>query len=64
MTDRCTAMSTSSLAMNLWLTACILVGAEPEERRLLSEFGQAYIDHQDRVPRLVPRPWRTGPPSP
>jgi protein-S-isoprenylcysteine O-methyltransferase Ste14 len=51
-------MSTSILAMNLGLTAYILIGSEFEERRLLSEFGQAYTDYRHRVPRLIPRPWR------
>jgi len=53
-------MSTGILALNLGLTAYILIGSELEERRLLSEFGQAYTDYQGRVPRLIPRPWRTG----
>jgi methanethiol S-methyltransferase len=53
-------MSTSILAMNLGLTAYILIGSIFEEGRLLSEFGQAYIDYQNRVPRLIPRPWRTA----
>jgi protein-S-isoprenylcysteine O-methyltransferase Ste14 len=51
-------MSTSILAMNLGLTAYILIGSEFEERRLLSEFGQAYVDYKRRVPRLIPLPWR------
>lgn len=53
-------MSTSILAMNLGLTAYILIGSEFEERRLVSEFGQAYADYQSLVPRLIPRPWRTA----
>ncbi len=52
-------MSTSILALNLGLTAYILVGSEFEERRLRSEFGPTYIDYQRRVPRLIPLPWRT-----
>jgi len=56
-------MSTGILALNLGLTAYILIGSEFEERRLLSEFGQSYADYQDRVPRLIPRPWRTDCPT-
>ncbi len=44
--------------MNLGLTAYILIGSAIEKRRLLTEFGQAYMDYKDRVPRLVPRPWQ------
>ena len=52
-------MSTSLLALNLGLTAYILIGSEFEERRLLSEFGEPYADYQRRVPRIIPIPWRT-----
>lgn len=57
-------MTTSVLALDLGLTAYILIGSEFEERRLLSEFGQAYADYRRRVPRLIPRPWRTPRASP
>jgi protein-S-isoprenylcysteine O-methyltransferase Ste14 len=57
-------MSTSLLALNIGLTAYILVGSEFEERRLLSVFGETYADYQRRVPRIIPRPWRTSRASP
>jgi protein-S-isoprenylcysteine O-methyltransferase Ste14 len=53
-------MTTSVLAMDIALTVYILIGSEFEERRLRSEFGQAYADYQRRVPRLIPRPWRAA----
>jgi protein-S-isoprenylcysteine O-methyltransferase Ste14 len=53
-------MTTSILAMDIALTVYILIGSEFEERRLRSEFGQAYADYQRRVPRLIPRPWRAA----
>ncbi|OGO68710.1 MAG: hypothetical protein A2Z37_17980 [Chloroflexi bacterium RBG_19FT_COMBO_62_14] len=53
-------MSTSLLALNLGLTAYILIGSQFEERRLLSEFGEAYADYQRRVPRIIPIPGRTN----
>lgn len=49
-------MTTSVLALNLALTAYILVGSRLEERRLIVEFGAAYADYQTRVPGLIPRP--------
>jgi protein-S-isoprenylcysteine O-methyltransferase Ste14 len=52
-------MTTSVLALHLGLTAYIVIGSLFEERRLIAEFGQAYRDYQQRVPRLLPLPWRT-----
>jgi protein-S-isoprenylcysteine O-methyltransferase Ste14 len=48
-------MTTSLLALNLALTVYIYVGSVFEERRLVAEFGQAYLDYAGRVPRLIPR---------
>jgi protein-S-isoprenylcysteine O-methyltransferase Ste14 len=56
-------MTSSVLALNLGLTLYIIIGSIFEERRLAGEFGQAYIDYQSRVPRLVPRPGRCYPPG-
>ncbi len=47
-------MTTSSLALTVGLTAYIYIGSIFEERRLVTEFGQAYLDYQRRVPRLLP----------
>jgi len=56
-------MTTSVLALNLGLTLYIIVGSIFEERRLVGEFEQAYIDYQSRVPRLIPVPGRCYPPD-
>jgi len=56
-------MTTSVLALNLGLTLYIIVGSIFEERRLVGEFGQAYIDYQHRIPRLIPRPGKCYPPG-
>jgi len=56
-------MTTSVLALNLGLTLYIIVGSIFEEQRLVGEFGQAYIDYQSRVPRLIPRPGKCYPPG-
>lgn len=47
-------MTTSLLALNLGLSLYILIGSVFEERRLLAEFGPAYADYQQHVPRLIP----------
>ena len=51
-------MTTGVLALNLALTAYIALGYRLEERRLVAEFGAAYLDYQARVPALIPRPWQ------
>ncbi len=56
-------MTTSVLALNLGLTLYIIIGSIFEERRLVGEFEQAYIDYQSRVPRLIPVPGRCYPPD-
>ncbi len=47
-------MTVNLLAMNAGLTIYIVVGALFEERKLLREFGQAYIDYRRSTPMLVP----------
>jgi protein-S-isoprenylcysteine O-methyltransferase Ste14 len=54
---------TSPMSMN-WLAFAVgcnvyfFVGSIFEERKLVREFGNAYRVYQQRVPRLLPRPWR------
>jgi protein-S-isoprenylcysteine O-methyltransferase Ste14 len=53
----------SPMSLN-WLSFAIschvyfFIGSIFEERKLVREFGDAYRQYQQRVPRLVPRPWR------
>ena len=48
----------------VWRTVFLiytLVGTELEERKLLTDFGNAYAVYRDRVPRFFPDPrslWR------
>ncbi len=56
-------MTTSVLALNLGLTLYIIIGSIFEEGRLVGELGQAYVDYQSRVPRLIPRPGKCYPPD-
>jgi protein-S-isoprenylcysteine O-methyltransferase Ste14 len=48
-------MTTSLLILNLGLTLYIYIGSIFEERRLIVEFGSAYLAYRNEVPRLVPR---------
>lgn len=45
------------LGNTLW-TAWISISARWEERDLVSDFGDAYVQYQNRVPMLIP--WRAG----
>ena len=47
-------MTSSILVFNFAMSVYILIGSVFEERRLLTEFGAAYVDYQRRVPRLIP----------
>jgi protein-S-isoprenylcysteine O-methyltransferase Ste14 len=53
-------MTTSVLALNLGISLYLYVGSVFEERRLVREFGVAYVEYRKRVPRLIPCP-RTRP---
>jgi protein-S-isoprenylcysteine O-methyltransferase Ste14 len=47
-------MTINLLTTYLLFTLYFYVGSFFEERRLLGEFGSAYRDYQQRVPRLIP----------
>lgn len=58
------AMTVNLLTVYILITLYFYVGSFHEERRLLAEFGDAYRDYQQQVPRLIPRPGRCySPPS-
>jgi protein-S-isoprenylcysteine O-methyltransferase Ste14 len=48
-------MTVNLLALNLSLTIYILIGATFEERKLVRQFGQAYVEYRERTPMLIPR---------
>jgi protein-S-isoprenylcysteine O-methyltransferase Ste14 len=52
-------LTTSTLALNLALTAYIYIGSRFEENRLITEFGDQYLEYMKQVPRLFPIPLRT-----
>lgn len=47
-------MSWNILALNLGLTAYLLVGSIFEERKLVQQFGKAYEEYRNRTPRIIP----------
>jgi protein-S-isoprenylcysteine O-methyltransferase Ste14 len=47
------SMTLNLLALNIGLTAYIIVGAMLEERRLLHEFGAPYLAYGQRTPMLI-----------
>ena len=51
-------MSLNWLAFAVSCNVYFFVGSIFEERKLVREFGAAYRAYQQRVPRLLPRPWR------
>jgi protein-S-isoprenylcysteine O-methyltransferase Ste14 len=47
-------ITTGTLAFNFGITLYILVGSELEERKLIGQFGDAYIRYRSKVARLIP----------
>jgi protein-S-isoprenylcysteine O-methyltransferase Ste14 len=51
-------MTTSSLALFLGFTLYIVIGSRFEERQLVAEFGEPYLEYRQKVPALIPQPWK------
>ncbi len=51
-------MNAARLVSALAITAYFVIGSRLEEGKLMDRFGEAYRRYRDRVPALVPRPWR------
>ena len=49
-------MTLNILALNIGSSAYLVIGALFEERRLVREFGEAYITYRQQTPMLIPRP--------
>jgi protein-S-isoprenylcysteine O-methyltransferase Ste14 len=47
-------MAWNLLALNLGLTAYILIGAYFEERKLMLEFGESYAEYREHTPMHIP----------
>jgi len=50
-------LDTTAILTSLVITGYFLIGAFLEERKLLSEFGEEYIDYQQRTSMLFPFKW-------
>jgi protein-S-isoprenylcysteine O-methyltransferase Ste14 len=51
-------MSVGHLIFAAGMTVYILIGVSLEERDLVKAYGLAYEHYRQRVPMLLPRPWR------
>jgi methanethiol S-methyltransferase len=50
----CQTFRLSDIVVNTVLTAYIIIGTMLEERKLVLEFGETYIQYQKEVPMLIP----------
>ncbi len=44
----------TDIMVNIILTAYVLMGTLIEEKKLILEFGDAYVKYQQEVPMLIP----------
>lgn len=51
-------MNAPLLVSSLAVTLYFIVGAQLEEKKLLLRFGSVYAEYRQRVPALLPIPWR------
>jgi len=50
----CQTFRMMDLVVNTLLTLYVLIGTWLEERKLVLEFGEAYLRYQRQVPMLIP----------
>ena len=50
----CQTFRLSDIVANIVLTAYIIIGTKLEERKLVLEFGDSYVQYQKEVPMLIP----------
>ncbi len=50
----CQTFRIMDLVVNALLTLYVLIGTWLEERKLVLEFGEAYLQYQREVPMLIP----------
>jgi protein-S-isoprenylcysteine O-methyltransferase Ste14 len=50
----CQTFRLTDIVVNTLLTIYVIIGTKLEERKLVLEFGEAYIKYQQEVPMLIP----------
>lgn len=50
----CTTFTMTGIMVNTILTAYVIMGTILEEKKLVLEFGEAYVKYQQEVPMLIP----------
>ncbi len=51
-------MTAAHLVFAIGTTAYILIAIPFEERNLVEDHGEGYVEYRKRTPMLIPRPWR------
>jgi len=51
-------IESTTLVTNLIVSGYFIIGSRLEENKLVGQFGDQYRAYQQRVPAIVPRPWR------
>ena len=51
-------MDAAGLLVTVLINAYLVVGSHLEERKLVMAFGEPYKHYRERVPGLIPRPWK------
>jgi protein-S-isoprenylcysteine O-methyltransferase Ste14 len=52
-------MNAALLVSGVMMTAYFVIGSKLEERKLVGAYGDAYRRYMQRVPGLIPLPWKT-----
>jgi len=54
----CPHLTADRLLFNILFTSWIIIGILLEERDLVANFGEEYLDYKRKVPMLIPYPWK------
>lgn len=51
-------MNSGQLATDIMVTVYLFIGSRHEESMLIERFGDSYLVYRERVPGLIPLPWK------